>query len=142
MTYIYMIANTPLAKGWCTVVYLWCRGLDRTTPRSAPWIVRGYCNFTVFLLPTNFIVNFAEHPVTQDGFITYTHTPVQPLPQLHENRLKKRKENVARQVPVTSFFPFFFVLPVTKECFVPVFPKTFFFPCSLRHFAFVPLFPS
>ena len=60
-----MIANTPLSKGWWTVVYLWCRGLDRTTPRSAPWIVIGYCNFTVFLLPTNFIVNFAEHPVTQ-----------------------------------------------------------------------------
>ena len=98
-----MIANTPLAKGWCTVVYPWCRGLDRITPRSAPWIVSGYCNFTVFLLPTNFIVNFAEHPVTQGGFITYTHTPVQPLPQLHENRLKKRKQNV----PVTSFFPFF-----------------------------------
>ena len=72
------------------------QGPLRTTPRSAPWILSGYCNFTVFLLLTNFIVNFAEHPVTQGGFITYTHTSVQPLPQLQENRLKNRKENVAR----------------------------------------------
>ena len=123
-----MIANTPLAKGWWTVVYLWCRGLDRTTPRSAPWIVSGYCNFTVFLLPTNFIVNFAEHPVTQGGFIySYTHTPVQPLPQLHENRLKKEKKTSQDKCPLRLFSPFF-VLPVTKECFVPVltFTKTFF----------------
>ena len=102
-----MIANTPLAKGWWTVVYLWCRGLDRTTPRAAPWIVSGYCNFTVFLLPTNFIVNFAEHPVTQDGFITYTHTPVQPLPQLHENRLKKKKKTSQDKCLLRLFPPFF-----------------------------------
>ena len=27
LIYIYMVANAPLAKGWWTVVYLWCRGL-------------------------------------------------------------------------------------------------------------------
>ena len=79
-------------------------------PLDSRWLLQFHC------LPAShqFLDNFAWHQVAQGGFITHTHTLVQPLPQFHANRLKKKMlttwvQRKCRKISDCYVFFFFFL---------------------------------